>query len=158
MTNTRTKFSHVCNYVGRYKKGEKVHIEIKEDRDFGAPWIVYYNEETCNQILDTIADKGGLRVEKHNGGKIRGRINVLNDNMFIMFTLPYLQGYRILIDGRKVGYKHYRNALLLVDVSKGEHIIEVSYCPPGLVGGLCVALITLLIYFSFTLTISKKKV
>ncbi len=140
----RTKLATVCAYVGTFSEGEKVTIEASDGMYFGDPWLVYSDDDECCKILDEIG-QNGLNVTYHDKGRIEGSIFVSSDDSYMMLTLPYMEGYRVNVDGVRTDYDAYRNSLMLVRLKKGEHVISVSFIPPGFVPGLIIGLISLLI-------------
>ena len=148
VNRVRTKYSTTCTYVGAFKPGEKVHIDIKDKYYFGDPWIVSYDEEKCSHILDDIKEMNGIKLLYHHNGIIKGEIVTSSDDSFVMFTLPYMKGYRVKIDGKPSDYRDYRGALMMVCVpEQGEHTIEISFVPPGLVSGLILGFLSFIAFF-----------
>ena len=90
----------------------------------------------------------------HSGITASGYVD---EDSYILVTLPYEDGYRIYIDGNKTGYTSYRNSLMLVRVPQGQHEVVIKYIPPGFTLGLTISILSLLILIVIVL-INKKKI
>lgn len=144
----RTDLSTVCVNLGTYEIGEKIELEACYDKYFGNPWIVYYDEDAYKKSMELLK-KGKMSDVKCFNGKIEGKINVSNDISWLLLTLPYMDGYRIKVDGKLSPYEDYRGALVLVKLDKGSHSIEISYTPPGFEEGIilfAISILCLMIY------------
>ena len=144
-----SKLASMCTYVGRFKPGEKVEIELKEECDFGNPILVSFDEEKCFDYLDRLKEYS-WNVEKHHNGVLEGTIDSPYENSYMMITLPLMDGYQIYVDGVKTEYYSYKGVFPLIPISKGNHMVKVSFYPPGLTAGIICgigATLLLLIYF-----------
>ncbi len=63
----------------------------------------------------------------------------------LVVLLPYKKGYKITVDGNEADYGSYRDSLIKLHVTEGEHHISVRYSSPGFIAGAVISL------FSFAL-------
>ena len=144
--NTRFPFvdriSTMCIYLGTFEEGEEVEVEAGCVSAFDDPWIAYYNEDECVDALSTIKETGFV-VTEHRNGVVRGHINVRDENDLMVMTLPYMRGYRVKVDGISTDYGAYRNTLFALKMEPGEHTVEISFVPYGLIPGSVIGLIFL---------------
>ena len=143
-----TKLSTFCTYLGTFRDGEEVVIEAACSNEFDDPWIAYYDKEECERALDEIKARGFV-VTEHGNGTIKGRITIDDDDDLMIMTLPFMRGYHIKVDEEESEYGAYREALLALKMPPGEHTVEITFVPYGLVPGLWICLATLLMTFLY---------
>ena len=85
---------------------------------------------------------------------IKGKINVTKDKTTLFTSIPYDDGWRVFVDGKKVKYDKLLTAFIGVDLTEGEHIIEFKYIPKGFIIGSIISFISL---FGTILYIFKQK-
>ena len=82
-------------------------------------------------------------IKEINEEGIKAAGNVDTDS-WILISLPYENGYEILVDGVKTDYESYRDALILVKMSAGSHEISIRYITPGFRLGILMSVISAL--------------
>lgn len=111
-------------------------------------------EEGYNKL-----NSGAMTVESFTDTKISGTVTAVED--CVLYTsIPYDKGWSVMIDGKKVSEDDIiavGDALLGVRLSEGEHTVEFSFTPRGLVVGSVISVCTLLILIAITVLIRKKK-
>lgn len=93
---------------------------------------------------------------KVNKRKASATVSTPEDKV-MMTTIPYDKGWTVKIDGKKVNTKAFKDAFLTFEVPKGEHIIKLSFLPPGIVIGFFLFIGSTLTYIAYYLFISKKQ-
>ncbi len=124
--------------IGKKEIGEKVTIEIiPEDNeiDISQIYIYYENEQILKKHYDKLQSRQ-MQIKKIDNRRYKGSINIEKDNEYIMFTIPYEKGWIIKVDGEKVEYKEVLEALIAVELNKGEHEIVLEYMPSGIYVGM----------------------
>ena len=151
-------YSTFCTYLGTFSPGEKVTVVANAVLNYGDPWIVYYDEEVAATALMKL-NAGKLEILEHGNGRIAGEISVADESAVLLMTLPYMDGYRVRIDGEKTPYGSYRDIFMAIIVPKGNHNIEVTYCPPGFKLGCVLGLVSLVILLisECVLTVLRQK-
>lgn len=69
-------------------------------------------------------------VEENRESYLRGKIDV-KENGVLFTSIIQDRGWKVKVDGKKVSHFEIADHLIALDLSKGEHIIEFSYVPPG---------------------------
>lgn len=80
---------------------------------------------------------------------------VNSDSDTLMLTIPYTEGLKVMVDGKKVDIYPLIETFVGLDVSPGKHKITVEYSSKGLNIGLAITLITFLC-MSIRILISKR--
>lgn len=146
-----------CIYLGNFKAGETVTLEGGSEMYFLDPWIVAINEDAFSKSTNIIRENE-LDITSHGDGRIIGTITTQNDDSMMMLTIPYIDGYKIRLDGKRVDYSDYKNALVIVPIEKGgKHSVEISYFPTELLFGMIVASFTILFMFLYYHTMASKQ-
>ena len=127
-------------YLGRYPTGSVVHIEAFSNVEHGTIHVDSLNEKAYSQVIDVL-DDDQLNILEHSSGHFRGKINAEKSGSMLL-SLPYMKGWSIKVDGVQTQYDSYRNALITIPLSAGEHDIRISYVSPGFYLGLIVCMIS----------------
>lgn len=90
-----------------------------------------------------------------NNNILTGTINVQNDGYFL-FTIPYDEGFKILVDGKEQKYELVNEGFIGFKIKEGNHSIELKFTPPLLNYGLVISGLALL-SSGILLFIEKKK-
>lgn len=76
-----------------------------------------------------------------NDDHLTGTIKTTSANQTILTTIPYDEGWTILVDGVRVSYKESLNTLICFEIEgTGEHTLEFIYRPTALVAGSIVSI------------------
>ena len=97
-----------------------------------------------------------LRATKVSDTCIRGNINAVEDGLFYT-SIPFIDGWKAYVDGEEVEITPVGNALIAFKLSKGPHIVEMTYSPEGFPSGLIVTIVGLLI-FAVMIVLSRRKI
>ena len=74
-------------------------------------------------------------ISKKTSSHLTAKVNVANTAEYIVFSIPYEEDWKVRLDGKKVKPVRIMDSLLAVKVSPGEHDIDLSYIPYGLIIG-----------------------
>lgn len=89
------------------------------------------------------------------GDKIKGTIDMLEDGYFI-FTIPYDEGYTILVDGKQVNIEKVNEGFIGFKIEKGFHTIELFFEAPYSTIGKIISVIGIIL-FVILIKYEKKK-
>lgn len=87
----------------------------------------------AEQVL-TLREEVLENVETNWRGLI-GTISVSTDK-FLCFSIPYMDGWKAYVDGKKVKLYQANTAFMGVELPAGDHIVELRYWLPGLTIGM----------------------
>ena len=125
--------NYEMRFVTNVKKTKKDKLFIYlMDVDAYKSWI----EEMKKNQLEII------EYEKDN--YIKGKISVTADKTTLFTSIPYDDGWRVYVDGKKVKYDKLLTAFIGLDLTEGEHIIEFKYIPKGFIIGSIISFISLI--------------
>lgn len=112
------------------------------------PFAYYLNKDNFESAI-TELKKNQLAIEKMDNNYVKGSIEVTEDKSVMMTTIPYEKGWEILVDGEKVNYYSVFDAFIGIDLTEGNHTIEMTFTPPGLKLGALISLITLILFIIY---------
>ena len=116
--------------------------------------VFRFNYETLKKVVDNISSNADYKMQHFKEDKINYTMDVKKKGVCTV-SLPYDDGFTVLVDGKKVEIKKVMDFLLGFDLDKGAHEIQITYMPKGFVLG---SLLTLLGILSLiTLFVLDKK-
>ena len=119
------------------------NIEIKTE-NINELYLAYFNfDEFINKY--NILKNNQLNIISFKENHIKGNINV-DDNNVLFLSIPYDNGFKILVDNKEVDYYKVIDNFIGVDLEKGYHDIEIIYEVKGFKLGLFVSLLSLITF------------
>lgn len=117
-----------------------VTIEYKEGKGGSVVSHVCTMDEAVWQDAYKMLSASMLDVTDYGDSCLKGTINVQEDGVFVM-SVPYEAGWKLKVDGhtREIN-ELIGGAWISTSLSAGEHQIELSFRPPGLIAGLLITL------------------
>lgn len=141
----------VTNYTGLDKGNHTIDIgyvtvtdsvQVYADKSMD---LMVYTMDT-NKFTEAFnkLNSHALNIESYTSTKIKGTINADTDGS-ILFSIPYDGGWNVYIDGHKVATNAFKNALLSVPVTAGEHKVVLKYIPVNLINGCIITFLCIMI-------------
>ena len=117
-----------------------VTIEYKEGKGGSVVSHVCTMDETVWQDAYKMLSASMLDVTDYGDSYLKGTIDVQEDGVFVT-SVPYEAGWKLKVDGhtREID-ELIGGAWISTSLSAGEHQIELSFRPPGLIAGLLITL------------------
>jgi len=128
--------------LGYLQVGEQVTL-AGEDQKMVNVKIYRLLEENYIQAMAEL-NQQPLNVTSYSATEIHANINALESG--ILFTsIPYEEGWTVTVDGIPVQTKAYADAFVSIDLTAGQHTIDMTYMPVGLREGAVISLASLAI-------------
>ena len=117
-----------------------VTIEYKEGKGDSVVSHVCTMDEAVWQDAYKMLSASMLDVTDYGDSCLKGTIDVQEDGVFVT-SVPYEAGWKLKVDGhtREIN-ELIGGAWISTSLSAGEHQIELSFRPPGLIAGLLITL------------------
>lgn len=117
-----------------------VTIEYKEGKGGSVVSHVCTMDEAVWQDAYKMLSASMLDVTDYGDSCLKGTIDVQEDGVFVT-SVPYEAGWKLKVDGhtREIN-ELIGGAWISTSLSAGEHRIELSFRPPGLIAGLLITL------------------
>lgn len=145
----------VIQTLGRFEEGEEISliVTVTEDKKevlFKDKLFYYLDEEKFAEDIEKLR-QGGLRMTSFEEDHITGTITAEKDG--IMFTtVSWEPGWTIKVDGAVVTPVKVCDALIGVELSAGEHEIEMTFFPAGLKAGIIISIAAVIIVIIIAVT------
>lgn len=153
------KKSSKCVYIGDYKRGDVLSLIVYSTTYYKDPLIMTLNTGAYISAMEEMAAHP-LNITSHRNGIIEGTVTGIPGKTLIL-SIPYMDGYRIFIDGQKTAYACYNPAMISIDIPNGVHNIRISYLPPGLNAGCTIGMLSTVLLILYILkqkhTIAKQR-
>ncbi len=136
-----TSETNCIQYLGTYKKGDIVKLEIKGDVFTNGNRFYSLNEDLFASNVETLR-QASLNITKWSSGYLEGTIDV-NENRSVFTSLVYDDAWSVMVDGEEVDKWSVKDALMAFDIPEGEHKIVIKYNVPGFKAGVLISSITI---------------
>ncbi len=120
--------------------------------DFKFYSLDYANIENASSKVDEFI----IEPQNTKEDQIIGTIDVKEDGYF-MITIPYTQGFTILLDNEKVTYEKVDEAYIGFPITEGIHSIEIKYTTPFKYIAYLLSILGLISFITITYFESKRK-
>lgn len=145
-------------YLGYLDKGDTVTL-TNDDEDDDTPNIaadVYImDEELLDKALEKLSGQHLTHVE-YDSTHVTGKLTLTEAGRLIL-SIPYEDGWTVLLNGDKVEPALFGGALMAFDLEPGEYTLEMSYVPEGKWAGIAVSAISIVIFAGLLFCRRKQK-
>ena len=124
--------------LGYCERGELINFSAQNAGNDPKITIYRFNNEALSEIYD-ILKASELSISSYGDDFIKGTVNVdtaklgyISDRAEMLFTIPFDEGWTVLVDGKGAELHKGLGAFAAMYVSGGKHEIEMYYEPMGL--------------------------
>ena len=131
--------------IGTFKKGETVAISASPTIGMSGSATLYVgmlNQDLFDKGYELLNDEK-MNVETFDTTYIKGSVNVKQDGL-LYTSIPYEKGWSVYVDGEQKELKSIETAMSVVELEKGQHVVEFKYSPEGFIPGLTISIVSLL--------------
>ena len=176
-TQNALQFDHITNYNGReMKKNQDIYpgsigvgnlvadstIETVISANTKTPttgemyfYASYADMDKMDELYSIVKENGIANVLEYKEDYVKFEID--SKSKYIFTTIPYDKNWEVKIDGKIIdNISQTSNALCLLEVEEGNHIVEFTYKQLSVTTGLCISGISILIFIAMIL-IDKKR-
>ena len=126
-----TNDTHAIVEIGTFEPGETVKVTFTQAVE---KFYVYDKNSFFysydSELVETIADKlttGQMQVMSFEEDRITGFADVKHDSTNMLTTIPYDEGWHIIVDGEEIEYTKALGSLIMFELDSGKHSIEMYY-------------------------------
>ena len=128
--------------LGLLEKGERVAISAEVNYMTDGPMTcAMLNHDKFQQAISILKERS-FKEEYVNDDRIKGTVSAQKPQILV-FSIPYDEGWTVLMDGKEVDVNALGEALISVVVPAGEHTIELKFKTVGLTTGIIISLVCL---------------
>lgn len=129
-SDTRHIFS-----LGWFEEGETIEVSITLLEEpvtiynhFNYFW--YLDREEFESAFSALRSNPQFVIEDYTEDHLTGHIQTAKENQMIQTTIPYDEGWHVILDGVEVETYKTVDALVAFDIAEaGEHTLELKYAP-----------------------------
>lgn len=146
------RYQNQAFHVGYLTEGQKVTLEFEfnnNGKDSGTITLhsVQFHSDAWDAVY-TELQKNPMDVEEYRDGYIKGTVDA-DEGQILFLSIPYDEGWKITVDGEEIEAATVMDAFIALELSEGQHEIEMKYTSQGfwqgaLLSGICVLLFLLL--------------
>ena len=142
-----TKYGWSIRELGHFPENEVVTVRLYAMQDAISlnGYEFYYEDKDALADWYRSATVDKTELEKIKSSHLLGSASVYDDKMLV-FSFPYEDAWSVYIDGTRAENKKALNGLLAVDISRGEHKIELKYMPKGMILGTPLSVFFIIIF------------
>ena len=134
--------------VGEVAEGSTVTVtfELKGETPTGYVRLsaADFNEARYEELAEKLTS-GAFQLKKQTDRMVSGTVNAGADQI-LFFSIPYDEGWKVVVDGKATKAEKIGNAFLAVPLSEGEHEITMTFTPGGWSVGWKITLISFAIF------------
>jgi uncharacterized membrane protein YfhO len=155
-----TTYGWSVRELGHYPAGEEIILRIyaEQDKITLNDYEFYYEDK--HAIADwyetVIRDK--CELNKITSSHLNGKVTVNSQNRLLAFSFPYEKEWTVLIDGEKTEVFKAADGILAVNITEGEHDIELKYMPKGFIIGVPVSAVFAVLLGFIVIKERRKKI
>ncbi|MBE6687033.1 MAG: hypothetical protein E7591_07350 [Ruminococcaceae bacterium] len=127
--------------LGRFDEGEEIEIKLTVGdegkiyiRDIPEDYFYYLDSELYAEIMPRLKESASV-ITKHSAAKLSGKVKIKEGDTLLFTTIPYDEGWNVEIDGKKAKLIKTVDSLLAVEITEGDHTIDLVYRSDAVVRG-----------------------
>ena len=133
--------------VGMYEIKNKYYNEdmiLALDDDYLINYfnLYYFDEKAFKKGINKLKEYQ-LENIKLDKNKLTGEID-LDEDSLLFLSIPYNEGWKVYIDGKKVNYKSIADTFMGIEVPKGKHKVTMKFYPRGILLGTIISLLSII--------------
>ncbi len=138
-------------YIGDYKAGDTVELEIRhisDSKDKHTLYTAQLNFDEFEKAINTLSSASSTDLNI-NGSTISGTYTTDTDST-VMITIPYAESWQVYVDGEKTEFKELAGTFMGIDLTAGTHTIEMKFKTPYMNAGIVVTVAGLVLACAWT--------
>ncbi|HCA21064.1 MAG TPA: hypothetical protein DEO87_01655 [Lachnospiraceae bacterium] len=144
--------------LGELKVGDTVKLSVEFSDNYSKSGSIRFDYALLDKNVLAMdyqkLSEHALDITTAKDGYLKGRIDA-GDGGMMFIAVPYDEGWSAYVDGNKVKLKKVQEAFMGINLSAGEHTIEICYTAPGFWPGI---LLTMLAWGIFIFILVDGKV
>lgn len=140
LSNYYMNENYSIEYLGTYEEGETFNLRVKLLQDslyFKNPQFYYIDNNSLQRFGEIMGEMNAETIlTKNSPTELTIELHAEQDRA-LFTTIPYEKGWTAYIDGEQAEIKtSLDEALMCLDIPKGDHTITLKFFPAGLELGL----------------------
>lgn len=145
-----TNDTHAIVEIGTFAPGETVTVTFTQTVEKfyvydKASFFYSYDAELVEKIADKLTT-GQMQVTSFEEDRVTGFADVKRDSTNMLTTIPYDEGWHIIVDGKEIEYTKALGSLIMFELDEGKHEIEMYYMSQSFYIGNIISLAGVIIF------------
>ncbi len=142
--------NHNIKKLGTFNEDDSIELKLtlnKQDLYYQEPQFAVFDAETEANAVAQLSELNRDTVcERLSGTEVRISVNADSDRL-LFTTIPSEDGWTVYVDGQPTDYVTVLDdSLMAVELSAGQHTVELKFIPDGLISGLIIMACGILIF------------
>lgn len=129
--------------LGWHEAGEQFTVSVEEEDSLGIR-VYRLSQEVLEEAV-TVLGREPFVIDSYAADRLNGTITADKDG-YLVLSVPYETGWQVYVDGRETGYEQFADTMLAIPLQAGSHTVEMRYSICGAGTGLCVSMVSLLLF------------
>ncbi len=154
------KINSEIYHIGLIEPGQMVTVsmQLKDEGDNSGVVRLSaadFKEKRFQAIYEKLYEERVV-VTYYTSDSLEGYVNKAEDGL-VLFSIPYDEGWTVLVDGEEVEKVVLADGLLAIDMTEGFHNVSLSYVSPGFREGLFLTLAGIFFFIVISVYFHRKK-
>lgn len=155
--------------LGEVKKGDVAKITIGGYRDNGLEGEDIYvlkngffttvsytvDKEKFQNAYNTLDAMSDTELLEFEDAYVKAKVTSYTDGA-LYIPISYDAGWKIFIDGQQVDLYEHQGHILMTGIAKGEHTVEMKYCPVGFTTGAVITGVSVAVLIAWAIISTKR--
>ena len=124
-------------YLGSYENSD-VHVRVKAKKEVTARSFGVYSLD-MDRLAEIAEELPGTQIETR-GNSVNIAYEAKEDG-WLYLPLPYLEGYKLFVNGERTDIYRVLDAFMAIKVSAGENEIFMRFTPPAFTAGFALFIV-----------------
>lgn len=152
--------------LGHFASEQPVELSATLESDclyllMNRQYFYYLDSQLFDEVMTRLAENQ-FEIEEYKDTYFKGKINTTSDSSLIFTTIPYDEGWKITLDGKRVMPVKTADSLIAIEAAEGSHTLELKYMPDSFAIGsvisvTAVVLFIAIIVFDKSIAAKRKK-
>ena len=134
--------------LGDYEKDDVIKVTFNlsnKGKIFMNESLFYYEDMAVFERNYKYLSGNTFQVDSHSSSTFEGSVESINGKETLLFSIPYDEAWRVVVDGQDMETKQLFGLFLAVDLEPGEHEVTLKYIPKGWYLGLGITIVSLFV-------------
>lgn len=146
--------------LGEFFEGEELVVRLtldkdKEDLYMQDQYFYYFDKAVFEEAMSEL-NESSSEVTRLSDTHLKASVNAQKDGL-LYTSIPFEPGWTVKVDGERMEILEVAGGLMAVELSAGEHELDMTFLPKGLLPGAAVSAAGLAVFIVFFLRDRKRR-
>lgn len=132
--------------LGEFTSGKTIRLRVTIDKEaYWSDELFYTIDYSAFEEAVSTIKQNELNVTEYTDRSLKGTIEISGSSKVMLTTIPYEEGWKITVDGKKAEPVCAIDSLIALELDKGKHDIEMTFMPNYFIVSVIISIIGLII-------------